>query len=323
MIERLSQLLKDIKNNSGKFFLFLVFVLVFLFVLFPLDDLGDLVSSQVAKITNNSIYVRFDKMGISIIPQPGMELKQVYIETSNLAPLSAQELTLSPSIPGLLQQKPFGHFSVRGFMKGALDLKVSSGKRSENSVERYQMDLNLTNFSLLEVRRLVNLPILLRGQMSLSLLEGQIDPTFTEQPESNVTLKIDKFELPASNLQTPMGGLTLPELKLGQISLKGKLSGGRLNITEGVIGNEGDEIFGQIKGNLGITIVKNGSLFTPVISNYSVDVDLKVKRSFQDKAALFLAFLDLYKTSLPDGAQYRMKISAANLMMPPTVNALR
>ncbi len=323
MIERLSQLLKAIKNNIGKFFIFLVFVLVFLFVLFPLDDLGDLVSSQVAKLTNNSIYVRFDKMGISIIPQPGMELKQVYIETSNLAPLSAQELTLSPSIPGLLQQKPFGHFSVRGFMKGALDLKIGSGKRSENSVERYQMDLNLTNFSLLEVRRLVNLPILLRGQMSLNLLEGQIDPTFTEQPESNVTLKIDKFELPASNLQTPMGGLTLPELKLGKIYLKGKLSGGRLNITEGVIGNEGDEIFGQIKGNLGITIVKNGSLFTPVISNYSVDVDLKVKRSFQDKAALFLAFLDLYKTPLPDGAQYRMKISAANLMIPPTVNALR
>ncbi len=323
MIEKLGKLLSAIKNNWGKFILFLVFVLVFVFVLFPLDDLGDLVSSQVAKLTNNSIYVRFDKMGISIVPQPGMQLKQVYIETTNLAPLSAQELTLAPSIPGLLQQKPFGHFSAHGFMKGSVDVKLGSGKRSDNNIERYQMDVNIANLSLLEIRRLVNLPVLLRGQLSMDLTNSQMDPSFSEQPEGDVVLKIDKFELPASNLQTPMGGLTLPELKLGQVSLKGRLSAGRLTIMDGTIGREGDEIFGHIKGNLQITISKNGGILTPLLGGYSFDIDLNIKRSFQDKAALFLAFVDGYKTQTPDGGQYRIKISAANFMVPPSMGALR
>ena len=323
MIEKLLQFFKAIKNNWGKFILFLVFVLVFVFVLFPLDDLGDLVSSQVAKLTNNSIYVRFDKMGISILPQPGMQLKQVYIETTNLAPLSAQELTLSPSIPGLLSQKPFGHFSAHGFMKGSVEVKVGSGKRSDNNVERYQLDVTLANLSLIEIRRLINLPVLLRGQISMDLTNGQIDPSFTEQPEGDIILKVDKFELPASNLQTPMGGLTLPELRLGQILIKGRLSGGRINIIDGIIGREGDEIFGHVKGNLGMTIMNNGGILTPQLGAYSFDIDLKVKRSFQDKAALFLSFIDTYKTQLPDGGQYRIKISGANFMMPPSMGALR
>ena len=159
--------------------------------------------------------------------------------------------------------------------------------------------------------------------MNLDLANAQIDPAFTEQPEADITLKIDKFELPASNLQTPMGAVTLPELKLGQISLKGRLSGGRLNITDGIIGREGDEIFGHIKGNLGITITNNNGTLSPLFGGYNLDIDLKVKRSFQDKAALFLSFVDAYKNPLPDGGQYRIKISAVNFMMPPSIGALR
>ena len=322
MIERLSQFLRGIKNNLGKFFLFLIFVVVFVFALFPLDDLGDLVSSQVAKLTHNSIYVRFDKMGLSIVPQPGMQLKQVYIETTSLAPLSAQELTLSPSIPGLLQQKPFGHFSARGFMKGTVDVSVGGGKRSENGVERYGLDINLANFSLAEVRRTLNLPLPLRGQASLDLANGQVDPTFVEQPETDLTLKVDRFELPASNLQTPVGPITLPELKLGQILLKGRMARGRLTITEGLIGREGDEVVGSIKGNMGLSVTNTGGVLIPVVSNYSLDIDLKIKKSLQDRAT-FLGFLDGYKTPLADGGQYRIKISGANLMAPPHMVLLR
>lgn len=323
MMEKLIQLFRGIKNNWGKFFLFLFFTVVFVLVLFPLDDLGDLVSSQVAKLTHDSIYVRFDKMGISIVPQPGMQLKQVYIETATLAPLSAQELTLSPSIPGLLQQKPFGHFSARGFLKGGVDVRVGSGKRSDNGVERYGLDINLANFSLPEIRRILNLSVPLRGQISLDLANGQVDPTFTEQPETDILLKVDRFELPNSNLQTPMGPVNLPELKLGQISLKGRLSSGRLVITEGLIGREGDELTGTIKGNLGLTMVAQSGTLIPVLGSYSVDLDLKVKKSFLDKAAFFLSLLERYKTPTADGAQYRMKLSAANLMGPPRMDPLR
>ena len=70
----------------------------------------------------------------------------------------------------------------------------------------------------------------------------------------------------------------------------------------------GDED-GQIR-----IVVRGGVTEVARVKNHS---------AIQEIMVALLAFLDLYKTPLPDGAQYRMKISAANLMIPPTVNALR
>jgi type II secretion system protein N len=322
----LGKILSAIKNNWGKFFVFLFCVMVFLFVLFPLDDLGDFVSAQITKYVPKT-YVRFDKMGISLIPQPGVQLKQVYVETGDLPPLAAQELTLTPSMGALLSNKPYGHFSAKGFMKGSVDVKTGSGKRSEAGVDRIQLDVSAENLSLFDMKGLLNLPVVMRGQLSMDLKNGQIDPKFGEQPEMDISMKIEKFDLPAANVQTAMGPITLPEIKIGQILVTGRLYSGRITITEAKIGKEGDEIFGNIKFNMGLTLnmVRDGQneYFVPTMGNYNAEVDLKVKKSFQDRASLPWFLLDQYKTALPDGSQFRIKISGANFMSNPTIGVLQ
>ena len=117
-MDKIKQLFVFLKNSKLKFLVLVLSSLVFLFVLFPFDDLGDLVSSQVAKISGNSLYVQFEKLKMSIIPQPGVQLDEVFVESARMPALSASEIVITPSISGMIQKKPYGHVSAKGFSKG-------------------------------------------------------------------------------------------------------------------------------------------------------------------------------------------------------------
>lgn len=249
-------------------------------------------------------------------------MDQVYMESTNTPALSINELTITPSISGLIQQKPFGSVSAKGLLKGNVEVQMGKGTRTENGAERQRIEISAKQVSLNDLREMAKLPILLKGQVNLETT-ALADLTFQEQPDIDVDLTINKFELPPSNVNTPMGPLTLPDLKLTLIELKGRLAAGRFIIETGTIGKPGDELYGTIKGNIGINIVNRGGSFGQQIGAYDFEIDLKAKRGFQDRAALFLSFIDSYKTPTKDGAQYKFKISATNPMMPPNIGASR
>ncbi|WP_415064009.1 type II secretion system protein GspN [Bdellovibrio sp.] len=321
-MEQLRQLFRFIKEGKGKIFVMVFSSLVFLFFLFPFDDLSDLISSQVSKLSNNTVYVQFDKLKMSLFPQPGVKMDQVYIESIRTPALSAQELVITPSVSGIIQQKPYGHVSAKGLLKGDVDLHVGKGTKTENGVERQRLEVSAKKVSLHDLRELANLPVLLKGQLDLQTT-ALADLSFQEQPDVELDLTISKFELPPSNVNTPMGPLTLPDLKLSTVELKGRLAAGRFIIETGTIGKPGDELYGSIKGNIGLNIVNNGGAFSHQIGAYNFEIDLKTKKSFQDRAALFLTFIDGYKTPTNEGSQYKFKVSATNPMMPPSIGAAR
>ncbi len=321
-MEYVARFFKWLKENKGKLFIMVVSAFVFLFVLFPFDDLSDLISSQVAKVTNNSVYVQFDRLKMSLFPQPGVQMDHVYIESLRTPALSAQELVITPSISGLIQQKPYGSVSAKGLLKGDVNVSMGKGTRSDNGVERHRIEVSAKKVALNDIREFANLPILLKGQLNLETT-ALADLTFQEQPDVEVNLTINQFELPPSNVNTPMGPLTVPELKLSSIELKGRLAAGRLVIESGTIGKPGDELQGTVKGDIGLTIVNRGGSFGQQIGAYNFDIDLRAKKSFQDKAGLFLTFIDGFKSPTADGAQYKFKLSASNPMMPPSFGAAR
>lgn len=321
-MDQLRQLLKTIGQSKGKLFVMVASALVFTFLLFPFDDLSDLISSQVSKLTNNSVYVQFEKLKMSVFPQPGVQMNQVYIESLRTPAISAQELVITPSVTGLIQQKPYGHVSAKGLLKGDVDLSVGKGSKTENGVERHKIEVSAKKVSLHDLKEMANLPVLLKGQLNLEST-ALADLTFQEQPDVELNMSINQFELPPANVNTPMGPLTLPDIKLSSVELKGRLAAGQFVIESGTIGKPGDELYGTIKGRIGLTIVNRGSSFGHQIGAYNIEVDLKAKRSFQDRAVLFLTFIDGYKTPTAEGAQYKFKVSATNPMMPPSIGAVR
>lgn len=321
-MQLLRNLFKTLNQNKGKLFVMVVSAFVFLFFLFPFDDLSDLISSQVSKLSNNSVYVQFDNLKMSLFPNPGAKMNQVYIESISTPALSAKELVITPSISGLIQQKPYGHVAAKGLLQGDVDVHLSKGSKTENGAERHRVELTAKKVSLHDLRELANLPVMLRGQLNLETT-ALADLSFQEQPEVEVDMSINQFELPPANINTPMGPLTLPDLKLSTVELKGRLAAGRFIIEKGTIGKPGDELYGTIKGNIDLTIVSRGNSFGQQIGAYNFEVDLKARKSFQDRAALFLTFVDGFKTPTAEGAQYKFKLSATNPMMPPSIGAAR
>lgn len=321
-MDKIKQFFIFLKDSKLKFLLLVVSSLVFLFLLFPFDDLGDLVSSQVAKLSGNSLYVQFEKLKMSLIPQPGVQLNEVFVESSRMPALSARELVITPSMTGLIQQRPYGHISAKGFLKGDVDLRVSKGSRTESGVERQQIEITAQKLNLTDLRELANLPVMLKGRLDLKTT-ALADLTFQEQPDVDISVIISQFELPPSNVNTAMGPLTLPDLKLSTVELKGRLSAGRFIIETGTIGRAGDELQGTIKGNVGLNVQNMGGTPNPQVGAYNIEVDLRAKRSFQDRAALFLSFIDTYKTATSDGAQYKFKVFSSNPQIPPTMGAVR
>lgn len=311
-----------LNRHKFKLVLLVFSTAVFLLVLFPFNDLSDLVTSQVAKVTNNQVYVQFDDMHLSALPTPGVALQNVYVETPTMSGIKADEVVATPSIRALIFQKPAGHLKAKGFLNGDVEVSLAPGATSDNGVPRNQIELEAKRLSLEQVKNMLQLPVTIKGHLDIES-NALIDLSFQEQPDMDVVLKVDKFELPVANVQTPMGPVTLPDLKLSAVEMKGRLSAGKLLIEQGSLGRSGDELVGSIKGSLDLRIQNMGGRMFPVVGGYNLDIDLNVKKSFQDRATLFLTFIDGFKTQQADGAKYSFKVSASSLMMPPSLTPKR
>jgi len=323
IVELFTLFFKFLKKHVGKIFLMVFFTFCFLFVLFPFSDLGDLVSSQISQMTRNEVNLNFDKMGLNLFPSPRLAFKQVFVELQNLPPLTAKDLIISPSIAGLIGQKPYGSVQAKGLLQGNLDLTVSSGKKTEKGTDRQKIDMTLTNIDLQELRRIANLPVMIKGQLNMNS-KAVADLTMVEQPEINeLGLNIKNFELQPTTLDLGGFPLSIPGLKLSQLDLKGRLSEGRFFIESGQIGRDRDEVTGTIMGFMNMTLMNYGGSVAPQFGAYELSLDLKLKKSFQDKAALFLLLIDNYKRPLADGFQYKVKLSGTQFGPPPRISPLQ
>lgn len=321
-MEEFRKLLRSIPQNKGKIGIFLVSVLVFLFMLFPFDDLGDLVSTQVSQLSNNSLYIQFQRLKVSLFPTPGLKMEKVFFESLSTPALTIEQLKITPTPSSLFYKKPYGYVGAQGILGGDLNLSFRPGPKSESGTEREKIEIQAEKISLFDLRKLGSWPLNLRGNLDLNL-EAVADLAWKEAPEVEFNLKLDKLEIPPNSVNTALGPLMLPELKMRELRGQGRLSGGNLVVEKLTLGQDGDEIQGEIKGSLGVTLENRGGMPHPVIGSYSFDFNLKAKKSFLDKASSFLFMLDPYKNPTPDGAQYRFRLSGNGTFGVPSLSSLR
>lgn len=297
---------------------FVISTILFLVLLFPLNDLGDLITSKVSLATAGKVYFQFDDLSLSIMP-PGLQMNQVFIETSQFSGLKANELTLRPSISGMLKGKPYGFVNAQGLLKGEVTVNLTSGTPTEKGVERAQLELTAQKINLKELRSLLGLPFFIQGDLKLET-SALADLSFQEQPEMELNFMISKFELPPTNVETAFGPVTLPEMKLKEVTLKARMVNGSLVVEKGEVGKPGDEIQATLKGTIAVSLKNLGGQIVPVLGSYNFDVDLKTQKSFMDKAGLFLSFLQSHQKS---PGQYKFKVASPQWGLPPNVTTLR
>lgn len=316
-----SEVLSAIKSQKSKILLGLISIFIFLFLFFPFSDLSSLVTSEVARLTQNQLFFQFDEMQIQIFPKPGITFGKVNVDAGQFPTIKADELLISPSPSAILTQTPAGSISAKGLFRGNVEISLGSGTKSEAGTPRQKIEIKADKLSLNELKEFRQIPILLKGNLSL---QSKIlaDLSFSEQPDADIEIHAEKLEIPSQVMNTLMGPLNLPDLRLGQVDLKGKLVAGRLTLDEGKIGRDGDDIRGEIKG--GITInVRNQNGIYPEVGAYSFDIDLSMKKATEDKLNIFLSLLSQYRTQTADGARYQIRMSAQNPAYPPSITNLR
>lgn len=307
--------------GSIKFALLAFFVsTLFFFVLFfPLNDLGDLVTTQVFKLTNGRVYFQFDNLRLSVFP-PGLSMEKVMVEAPQMPSIKTDFLTVSPSIGGAFKGLPYGSVTADGFLKGQVNLSLSGAGKTEAGSPRSLIELRAQKINLRELKAFLNTPFYLQGDLNIDT-KGIADLTFQEQPDiENVALVINQFEFPPGEIPTPVGPVSLPELKLKQIDLRGKLSNGTFTIENGKLGQVNDELQVVLKGTIKVNFENRNGQIVPVIGAYNLDVDMKVQKSLRDKTALFLAFIEKHQKA---PGEYKFKVASSMWGIPPQITTLR
>ncbi len=306
-----------LKNNKKKVFLGFLAYVVFLFLLFPFSDLGSYVTTQIAKLTQNQVFLKFKELHFSLLPSPGLELTDVKAQGIQFPPLSADSVMVSPSIAGLLSFKPGVSLSAKGIFDGDLDLTTRGGSKATSGALKQNITIDAEGIELSKLSQLLALPMTLEGKMNLDS-DAVIDPSFSEQPDAQVDLKATRINITAASVPTPIGPLALPDTKLQELILKGQMNKGELNIEKAQIGSPSDELYAQVRGTMSLNFQSSGGQVNVNPGAFDLTIQIKTKPSYQAKAGLFLGFLDSYKKSeTPQGREYIFKVSGANFYGPP------
>lgn len=319
--------------------LFLASTLFFMFFLFPFSDLSDLVTSAVARATNNQVYVQAETLNLNLIPQPAISASNVSVETS-LPAIEAKWAKVTPGIfttllnMGTFMKAANGDFEAsraamnklslavdaEGVLGGDMGLAIRPGKKTDQGRDRSRISLSVDKIDLSQVQRWADLPMRLQGRANVET-DMQVAFDFSEQPEGDFNLNVNKFALPASTVSIPMGEgatfpLNVPSLTLANVVFKGRLVGGTLVIEEGVFGKAGDPLSGRIKGQLGVRLQPMGNTVTPLFGSYNLTVDLNTTSEIQKELGFAFIPLDSAKTPTGGGgARYLFRATGQGIGM--------
>ena len=319
----LANFLRDVfKYHKKKILVALMSLVFFGLVLFPYDDLSDVITVQIAKLSNNQVFLQFEHLGLDIFPAPGLNLEEVEISTPTLPPLQVDELTLSPSIAGLLTFKPGFVARASGFMEGDITLKVKSGDKIEEGVYSQDIDLQVGGLEISKLKGLIEMPVKLKGKANLMISSLLVDPTFRDQPDGEVNISSGRIDMPAATVPTPYGPLSLPAFKWSQIKMKGRISAGKLYIEAAQLGSAKDAFNGQLKGEISVELVRRGANIQPNFGAYKLKLKLNVNKTAQQSLGLFLGILDSYKKATLNGASYAVQVSGPRFGVNPNIAPL-
>ncbi len=291
MLEWLTQPIVNLfKFHKLKILTVFLSALVFFTLLFPLNDLNDYISSVVAKMTQNQVFLQFEELGFSFLTGPGIELKTVEVDTPHLDTVKADELILRPSL-GSLFGSFGGSMSASGIFGGEI-----SGSISQKEDVNLEFDVSTEGTNLKSLIKLLPIDGNLKGKLNANA-SGMLDASFRTQPKSNFNFNISSLNLAGLTIQTQMMPITLPKLNIKELILAGRLEDGNLHFDDFRIGKDRDDIVGTVKGKLGLRFIGTAQKFKVLPGAYNLAIRLKVKPDVEKNfAILFNGFgLNKYK----------------------------
>ncbi len=313
----LSPIFSLLRFHKKKLGALLLFYLFFLYWLFPLNDMGDFVAVKVSELTARQIFVNFDTLQFNLVPQPGLALSNVIVETPFTPAITAKYLTASPSIMGLFSLKPGVSVHAEGLLGGEVDVVTRGGDKNPAGKRKQKIDLDISGLNLLEVSKFAQLPLNISGSLSANV-NTQLDVDMVEQPQGNIELHAEKAVIGESSIMTPMmGPVAIPRINLQDIVLEGLADKGAIQVSKLTIGKPGSDIFLNATGRFEMRFEKVGTDVQSRLGAYDLLIKLSVGDTFKQQVGTYLMLLASYATA---GNSYSFRISGPNIYSPPNIS---
>lgn len=325
----LTQVTNIFKFHKKKI-LFLLAAIVFWFVtLFPYDDLSDYVTHKVSQASLNNVYLQFDGLSFALMPQLGIMMDNVLVETVYIPTLAMKSLGFAPKISSLIGS-PGGKLKAYGLFGGDAVIDVGPSNELDIDSQEYGLSIELEEVALKELSKFLkgtyNLPLTMSGNTNLSA-NIHADPSFRVQPKGEVYFKIKKLNIPSSNLPLNMNGaimsMPLPALKLTDLEVEGSINDGKLFIRKGKIGEQKDDLDGSITGDIFFQVKPGGKL---AMGGYDLKINLNISDNLKRQLNTILTFVDIYqqigdkyKFDSLGGVRYSMRLTSPSMNKPPRV----
>lgn len=308
-------------KHKLKWFAFIGSAVIFLVLIFPYDDLSEIVTPLVADATRNTVYLTFDHMGLNFFPTPAIAMSNVSVDTPTLPTINVKELEIAPSLLGLLTFKPGFTASASGFLSGDVDVSLKGLGKGAGGAQKQMIDVDARRVDLKRLKEVISLPLQMHGVAEVQA-SVQLDPTFTEQPDGTVQMKLKNFEILPSLIPTPFGPVSLPGFKWSNVSLKGKIGEAKFVIDDGLLGSAQDPLNGKVRGQIDVRVLRQGAGAQPDLGAYDFRVELNTTADTARELALFLGFLDSFKTTAPTGSRYLFRAVGPRLGVTPKFSSL-
>lgn len=322
------QFLTRLWAHKGKLPLLVVFVILWLLYLFPLSELSSGIGAQVAKLSQQQVQMSFQNLSLRLVPSPGIALENPKFQISQFgSPLQMQQLVVHPSLSSLWSKTPRGQILAEGLWGGKLQLNMSAGSSTATGLARQRINFVANDIDLVPLMSFTgsaHRSVKFMGKLSRAEGSAQLEESLRDPPEANVQLQISQFQLLPSVVETLMGPLSLPPLKISDIQGRLRLQEGQLYLEDITLGKPGDDIQGSVKGSLAVVFTPGALSLGPSLGSYTVDLDLRVSKALEEKAALFLAFLSSYRSVAAGGlTQYRLRMTGAGPQSTPSLSPIR
>lgn len=318
--------------HKKKIAFFLGSTLFCFLILFPYDDTSDWLTLQITKATRNNIYVQFDKLSFGLMPQLGLTLEDVIVESVFFPSLEVQSLGIAPNIISILTGRPGGTIKAWDLFSGEATISGAPSNELDTDGTEFGVEVELEQMNLKSLSKYLKkskkIPFTLSGVTNLES-KVYVDPQFKKQPQGDVKLVIDKLEIPSSSLPLNMGAakmsLPLPAFSVSKVTLIGRIKDGSFTIKEGKIGDPKNELYGTITGDIVLNLAP-GYRVAP--GGYDLKINLNIKDNLQSQLSTILGMVDLYegigekhKFKSLNGIRYSMRLRARNTQTPPRVTS--
>lgn len=289
---------------------------------FPYSELSHLVTTQIAKQTNNQVLLEFDELSFQFFPALGLKLKGVDLRGRLLPELKMERLDVSPSLMGLLAFKPGVRVFSEGLFGGNVLLNTKGAEQNANGVLKHQVALELEKLLLDKLLSSLNLPLQLSGKIDLQA-SGVVDPSFTDEPNVDLKAKLQPLRLAGGSIDTGvMGEIELRPLEFRQANLSAQWKSNKLRVQELKLGSSGDALEVKISGQIDLRLQAGpmGPMAKP--GPYDFDIELSAGSDFERDFGLYLNFIDQYKREQGNRKVYKFNVNGLSFRTPPNMKAL-